>query len=153
MFLTHESINTIVRFALQLRSSKTHNFTWYLLLKKLQFQCTTRYFKPRNQRPNNFLRKYVETVFKTVNSNKREDNPVHTSCEKTPHLFLKQRKLRQHRRKDRPHYTLSILRASNTVLLTASTCQYPPQVSECRQAGSPAGRHTLSSARQTLPKQ
>lgn len=56
-------------------------------------------------------------VFKTVNSNRREDNTVHTSCQKTPHLFLKQRKLEQHIRNDRPHYTLSIFRASNTACL------------------------------------
>ena len=84
-------------------------------------------------------------VFKNVNSNKREDKLVHTSCEKTLHLFLKQRKLKQHWRNDRPHYTLPILRASNTACLQQAHANTRPRY---QNAGRPAdtrfpqpGRH------------
>jgi hypothetical protein len=62
LLLRYDGCKNEILFALQLRCGKTHNFDWYLLLKKLQFQCTTCYFKPRNQRPNNFFTKSVETV-------------------------------------------------------------------------------------------
>jgi hypothetical protein len=94
------------------------------------------------------LKKSVGTVFQTLNSKKSEDNTVHTSCQKTPHLFLKQRKLEQHWRNDRPHYTLSILRASNTSCLQQA---HANTLLRYLNAGRQSGRHTLRSARQTSP--
>jgi hypothetical protein len=95
--------------------------------------------KPTIEDRTTFLKKSVETFFQTVNCNKREDNTVHTSCQKTPHLFRKQRKLEQHWRNDTPHYTLSILRASNTACLQQA---HANTLLRYLNAGRPFGRHT-----------
>lgn len=97
--------------------------------------------KPTIKDPITFFKKspLKPFVFQTVNCNKREDNTVHTSRQKTPHLFLKQRKLEQHWRNDTPHYTLSILRASNTGCLQQA---HANTLRRYLNAARPYGRHT-----------